>query len=86
MGQMNRQILFDGHLMDDPFLMRWDGINCRNNNELSSRGLFDGCLTEGGVLSWIKAEMGPRKTRNDTKRNALFRESRAFRGQKRGLA
>lgn len=86
MGQMNRQILFDGHLMDDPFLMREDGINCRNNNELSSRGLFDGCLTEGGVLSWIKAEMGPRKTRNDTKRNALFRESRAFRGQKRGLA
>ena len=45
---MNRQILFDGHLMDGPFLTRGDGINCRNNNELAPRGLFDGCLTEGG--------------------------------------
>ncbi len=83
---MSTRVLFDGHLMDGPFSMGGVGVNCRNNKELVLLGLFDGCLTERGFLGWVRAVMGPRKTRKDTDEDAFFSEFRAFRRQKRGLA
>lgn len=83
---MSKRVLFDGHLMDGPFSMGDVGVNYRNNKELVLRSLFDGCLTERGFLGWVRAAMGPRKTRKDTDGDAFFSEFRAFRGRKRGLA